>query len=64
MAKQVKKVYRGLAWVFSVVIAAGTLAGCGTKYGVPTTKYGAPPQNGYVTTMNSNNTEGNQNTNY
>ncbi len=47
MAKQVKKVYRFLAWFFSVVIAAGTLIGCGgeKKYGPP--KYGPPPNSGY-----------------
>lgn len=49
MAKQVKKVYRILAWFFSAVVAAGTLMGCGgfsAKYGPPTsTKYGPPAYN-------------------
>lgn len=49
MKKQVKRFYRFLAWFFSIVIAAGTLVGCGgeTKYGPPTTKYGPPPASGY-----------------
>ena len=49
MTKQVKKLYRFLAWFFSVVIAAGTLVGCGgeKKYGPPTTKYGPPTPSGY-----------------
>ena len=48
MSKQVKKVYRIIAWFFSVIIAAGTLTGCwGTKYGAPTTKYGPPSPSGY-----------------
>jgi predicted small lipoprotein YifL len=43
MKKPVKSIYRFLAWFFSVIIAAGTLAGCGTKYGPPpTVKYGPP----------------------
>ncbi|MFL0267394.1 hypothetical protein [Candidatus Clostridium radicumherbarum] len=43
MAKQVKKLYRLLAWFFSIAIAAGTLVGCvGSKYGPPATKYGPP----------------------
>ena len=50
MAKQVKKVYRILAWFFSVVIATGTLIGCG-KYGPPPqTKYGPPQPSGYSDT--------------
>lgn len=48
MKKPVKSIYRFLAWFFSVVIAAGVLAGCGgSKYGPPTTKYGPPPATGY-----------------
>lgn len=49
MKKQVKKFYRFLDWFFSIVIAAGTLVGCGgeTKYGPPTAKYGPPPVSGY-----------------
>lgn len=47
MKKPVKSIYRFLAWFFSVIIAAGTLVGCGTKYGPPTTKYGPPPASGY-----------------
>jgi hypothetical protein len=51
MTKQVKKFYRFLAWFFSIVIAAGTLVGCGggTKYGppTPTVKYGPSPVSGY-----------------
>jgi len=43
VSKQTKKIYRALAWFFSVVIAAGTLAGCYE----PTSKYGPPPTNGY-----------------
>ncbi len=46
MTKRVKKLYRFLAWFFSVVIAAGALVGCG-KYGPPTTKYGPPTPSGY-----------------
>lgn len=48
MAKQVKRVYRILAWFFSVIVAAGTLIGCGgKKYGAPeaSTKYGPPAYN-------------------
>ena len=52
MSKQSKKLYRALAWFFSVVIAAGTLAGCGMKYGPPTSKYGPPPPNGYSDAQN------------
>lgn len=41
MTKQVKKFYRFLAWLFSIVVAAGTLVGCGgSKYGPPSAKYG------------------------
>lgn len=40
MSKQVKKVYRGLAWFFAAVVAAGTLVGCGgSKYGPPPSSY-------------------------
>jgi hypothetical protein len=47
-----KKLYRFLAWFFTVVIATGTLVGCRTKYGPPpTTKYGAPPASGYNSTI-------------
>jgi hypothetical protein len=55
MAKQVKGIYRILAWFFSVVIAAGTLVGCGgKKYGPPEgAKYGPPA---YNTTKSSLNT--------
>lgn len=50
MAKQVKRVYRALAWFFSVVVAAGTLIGCRetqVKYGPwpADTKYGPPAYN-------------------
>ena len=48
MSKQTKKIYRALAWFFSVVIAAGTLAGCYE----PTSKYGPPPPNGYNDVQN------------
>lgn len=46
MSKPVKSIYRFLAWLFSVVIAAGVLTGCGesTKYGSPVAKYGLPPK--------------------
>ncbi|MDP4091542.1 MAG: hypothetical protein Q8930_20040 [Bacillota bacterium] len=46
MAKQVKNLYRGLAWFFSAIVAAGTFIGCrppASKYGPPaSTKYGPP----------------------
>lgn len=49
MSKRVRKVYRFLAWLFSIALAAGTLAGCiGGKYGPqPTPKYGPPPSTTY-----------------
>jgi hypothetical protein len=49
MTKQVKKLYRFLAWFFSVVIAASTLVGCGgeKKYGPLTPKYGPTSTSGY-----------------
>ncbi|MBL4937249.1 hypothetical protein JK636_16090 [Clostridium sp. YIM B02515] len=58
MSKQVKKAYRFLAWVFSILIASGALAGCrkpAAKYGPPTSKYGPPP----VTSMCDNKIKGN-----
>ncbi|MCM0649114.1 hypothetical protein NBE98_12085 [Clostridium swellfunianum] len=46
MKKRVKKFYRFLAWFFSMIIAAGSLAGCRgereNKYGPPVSKYGPP----------------------
>jgi hypothetical protein len=58
MAKNIKKVYRLLAWLLAVVLAAGTFVGCRrTKYGAPSpieSKYGPPPVSGY-----NNRTKGN-----
>lgn len=47
MAKQVKRVYRILAWFFSVVVAAGTLMGCRKPKGEepPADLYGPPAYN-------------------
>ena len=55
MSKGRKKLYRFLAWFFTVVVATGTLVGCsggGNKYGPPPkeTKYG-PPASGYNDTI-------------
>ncbi|MCM0649113.1 hypothetical protein NBE98_12080 [Clostridium swellfunianum] len=57
MAKQVKQVYRFLAWFLAMLLAAGTFVGCiGGKYGPPPTpKYGPPP------VTNQNNDKGNVN---
>lgn len=41
MKKPVKRVNRLLAWVFSMVIATGTLVGYGKLF-VPTAEYGVP----------------------
>ena len=50
MSKGRKKLYRLLAWFFSVVVATGTLVGCASKYGPPKEgKYGPPPASGYNT---------------
>lgn len=57
MAKQVKQVYRFLAWLLAMLLAAGTFVGCiGAKYGSPPMpKYGPPP------VRNQNNDKGNVN---
>lgn len=62
MSKQVKKFYRLLAWFFSIVIAAGTLAGCGgeKKYGPPTTKYGPPTPSSYEQNIKESVAQNNQ----
>lgn len=41
MKKPAKRVNRLLAWVFSMVIATGTLVGYGKLF-VPTAEYGVP----------------------
>lgn len=60
MKKQVKNVYRFLAWFFSIVIAAGTLVGCAeSKYGPPpaSTKYGPSTIIGYRDNIKGNNVD-------
>jgi hypothetical protein len=42
MARKLKNLYRGIAWVFLTVVASGSLAGCN---GPASTKYGPPPAN-------------------
>jgi hypothetical protein len=53
MSKGRKKLYRLLAWFFSVVVATGALVGCASKYGPPPdgAKYGPPPASGYNNTI-------------
>lgn len=61
MTKHAKKMYRILAWVFSTIIAAGTMVGCGgKKYGPPISKYEPPSQNAYIGLMNNINYNGDQ----
>jgi hypothetical protein len=52
MPKPVKNIYRILAWIFTALIASGTLLGCRgpvSKYGPPTpaAKYGPPTVSDY-----------------
>ncbi|HEY5563098.1 MAG TPA: hypothetical protein VIK72_15335 [Clostridiaceae bacterium] len=45
MAKKVKVIYRGIAWFFLSVIAAGSFSGC--NFFIPSAKYGPPASTKY-----------------